>query len=92
MLKSPQPGCISQAKHNGPQQASDFKTKFGCNSLRFIQDRNRIWTSFPENMSQTILEFTGLIRDRENLQILNTLDSLIGENTQPLYRPHQENN
>lgn len=49
-----------------PQQVSVFKTAFPSNHPRFTQDRNRIWTSTPGNMSQSNLDCTGIICNREN--------------------------
>ena len=72
--KASQHGHIGQAKHNG-LQLSDFRTVFSSNYLGFTQNTNRIWTSFPGNMSQENLEFTGLVCDRENLQTLSALES-----------------
>lgn len=44
----------------------DFKTVFSSNHLRFTQVSNRIWSSFPGSVSQSNLDFTGIICDREN--------------------------
>ena len=57
--KSPQPGCISLTKHEGPQHVSDSKTVFSCSHLR-----NSMGTSFPGNMSPSHIETAGLICDR----------------------------
>ena len=92
--KKPSAWLHEPNKHKGPQLVLDFKTVFSCNHLSCTH-RNRICTSFPGNMSQSNLESTGLIRDRKNLRTLCTSGSfqrLIGEDSQPLYRPQQQNN
>ena len=74
-LKSLQLWHICQTKHEGPWQASDFKTVFSCAHLSSTQDRKRICTSFPGNMYQSNLASTGLTCDRKDLLTFCTLES-----------------